>query len=1208
MKRLLVALALLMLSMLPGVAQIGPTAGAGDGVSSSNVTLTLGFNVNGAFFPMQGGISAWGQNAVTVQWQTNSPCASQINYGTTANYGQTVSNASLVRQHSLTMTGMTTGTDYHYNVVCLSGSTVLAQSGDRVVSTQGATTLAQLAYPGGHVGQTTDFSAPLNYTSSNTPADAIIQGEFSSTTADNDCKWEFTTNFTGTVGELGDCAYVSFTRFTGLGARFQNVLWQTGVENPIGMSFTSATWMGNISNFRVPQIVAQFGNLSSFWSIDTNNEPFNNATSCYLNAGTYYNVGGCNSWYYPFQALAPYASTTTRLIANQPGWEATTRWGGDYPGPLDWPNQPGDLQLFQGGIERIQQALIAGARIDGVGYEMHVTPEHIFSISDMKYQLWDLRRLGLVPEVTEANVSVNCNSPAGCNSSLVCSICSPGYSLGSMTWGSQYMARIFDTMITVGGVIDFTMWTESPNAVGADEMALYHGNQKTPFYYTFANQLQNLTPAVTFPRVRRLNFVVTPPAPPAITSQSALPVSSAGINFGQYFGTPGLITIPWSEYVYRVNNGNGTYGAVTTFSQTSWTIVAQFYVQTGSTATGTYFQMQDASSNPLVSIARSSGGVHTVTIGAASPITACTDAGTGSWNNITITNQAGTFYVSCNSGAPQSTTATIAAVSTINWLDNSGSETIANDVALTTLDVYEANSIITGTAALEVASTFTNSQSVTSAQVLAYTPTPISGTAPVVTLLSPQPNIASPVTNGSNVTNVSAAFGSSGAVTYSATCGGVACTGTNAITGWAITSQSHANGYSITSAGVLQGGSAASGIGNETDTITITATNSTGISPGVVQTVNAAPYIVASNSGSGSTCTLASPCALSAAQTKAQSATFKTILVRSGTYNLTTGIEATSADNGETWTYYGPDGVNNWIFDFTGMALTSPSTTSPLGTNTQKAIGFWINGATGVTVNGGTFQNFPAIGIAVTAGTSGFSWFPNTGAATNTTITNNMVLNGNGGGPPFNDSNSSFCGFADGNNVYCLFSTEGPGIWASADVSNGSGLSGLVISHNAVEHMMTTGIIIISAHDCPTVTGNFLMDLNIAGNDTGGLYTQFVQPATQCPIFTNNYLRDYKSLSTTYTTYARNVHCIYHDENSANLTDSGNICAGGPADNVFYSGGVPDQAWCLHFGQGAGSSNHLIFKNNICDMGPNPHFLAFVESPTTTVTPLKTIL
>ena len=762
MKRLLTALFGLAFIASPVMAQIGPSAGASDGaalVASSGgpttpVTITLGFDVAGSFFPMTGGVQTYGQNAITVGWQTNLPCASQINYGLTTNYGQTVTDAALIRQHSLTMTGLGTGTDVHYNVVCLNGSIQLGQSGDHIVSTQGTTKLSQLIYPGGHIGQATDDGGG-NYAASFNPADAIIQSEFTSTTADNDCKWQFTANANGTIGELANCYYVLFTRFSNLSARFQNVLWQTGHENPVSMTFNSSTWQGNIANFRVPQMVAQFGNMSQFFSLDVNNEPWVQ-TPCYLVGGVYLNVGGCNSWYYPFQALAPYVSSTTRLVPNMYSFgEHSTRWGGDYPGPTSYGNQL-DMLIFQGAIERIQQAIIAGVRIDGVGYEMHLSPNYIFSANDLKYNLWDVRRLGLVPEITEFNVAPNCgNAPNGCSTNL-CPVCTPGLSLSNLQYASQYAGRIFDTFITYGGVKDITIWNNGPNTANANEMGVYINNQKTPFYNLLTSQLQNLSPATTFPRVRRINFVAGPTTPPAITSQVALPVNIGGPNFGSYFGTPGLITIPWSEYVYRVNNGNGTYGSVTTFSQTSWTVVAQFYVQTDATASGNYFQMQDVSGNPLVTISRAVGGAHTVTIGAASPITACTDAGSASWNNITITNNAGTFSVSCNGGVPQSTTATIAAVSTINWLDNSGSETVASDVALATLDVYEANSIITGTAALEAASTFTNGQTVTYAQFQAYSPVPSSGTAPVVTLLSPQPNIASPVTNGANVVNVNA--------------------------------------------------------------------------------------------------------------------------------------------------------------------------------------------------------------------------------------------------------------------------------------------------------------------------------------------------------------------------------------------------------------------------------------------------------------------
>ena len=528
-KTLSVLLLLLIASVLPSAAQIGPSAGSGDGVSlvensggpTSPVTIKLGFVQNGTFAPMQGGVSAYGQNAITVGWQTSLPCASQINYGLTTTYGQTVTDSALISQHSLTMTGLGTGTDVHYNVVCVNAGVQHGQSGDQVVSTQGTTTLSQLVYPGGHVGQATDNTFGGNYATAGPIADAIIQGEFTSTTADNDCKWAFTASTNGTIGELASCYYVLFTRFHNLTSRFTNLLWQTGSENPSGMSFTSATWQGNIANFRVPQMVAEFGNFSQFFSIDANNEPWV-ATPCYLVAGVYLNVGGCNSWYYPFQALGPYVSSTTRLVTNQYSFgEHSSRWGGDYPGPNAYINQ-NDVETFQGGIERIQEAIIAGVRIDGVGYETHLSPSYIYSSNDLKYQLYDVRRLGLVPEITEGTVSMNCgNGSSGCSTNS-CPVCTPGSSLVNQQYASQYMATVLDTFIRYGGVKDITFWTSNPEHVGSLDMALYLGNQKTPLYNTFSSQLQNISPAVTFPRVRRINFVFGPPTPPTITSQTYL--------------------------------------------------------------------------------------------------------------------------------------------------------------------------------------------------------------------------------------------------------------------------------------------------------------------------------------------------------------------------------------------------------------------------------------------------------------------------------------------------------------------------------------------------------------------------------------------------------------------------------------------------------------------------------------------------------------
>jgi hypothetical protein len=107
-------------------------------------------------------------------------------------------------------------------------------------------------------------------------------------------------------------------------------------------------------------------------------------------------------------------------------------------------------------------------------------------------------------------------------------------------------------------------------------------------------------------------------------------------------------------------------------------------------------------------------------------------------------------------------------------------------------------------------------------------------------------NITVPVTTGVNVGLVGG-----GTCSYTATCGGLACAGGNAVTSWAITAQSLANGFSITSGGTLQGGSNASSvITASTYTVTVTATNPTGTSTPVIETIitpgaQSAPIVVA---------------------------------------------------------------------------------------------------------------------------------------------------------------------------------------------------------------------------------------------------------------------------------------------------------------------------------------------------------------------------
>jgi len=56
-------------------------------------------------------------NSAEIRWETNEPATSEVEYGLTTSYGDsTPLNASLITNHSVTLTGLTLSTLYHYRV------------------------------------------------------------------------------------------------------------------------------------------------------------------------------------------------------------------------------------------------------------------------------------------------------------------------------------------------------------------------------------------------------------------------------------------------------------------------------------------------------------------------------------------------------------------------------------------------------------------------------------------------------------------------------------------------------------------------------------------------------------------------------------------------------------------------------------------------------------------------------------------------------------------------------------------------------------------------------------------------------------------------------------------------------------------------------------------------------------------------------------
>ncbi|MFC1848624.1 LamG-like jellyroll fold domain-containing protein [candidate division CSSED10-310 bacterium] len=60
------------------------------------------------------------QTSAVIMWQTDQPCISRIDYGETAGYGESRTNNRYARKHSMTITDLLPGTEYHYQVTSTS--------------------------------------------------------------------------------------------------------------------------------------------------------------------------------------------------------------------------------------------------------------------------------------------------------------------------------------------------------------------------------------------------------------------------------------------------------------------------------------------------------------------------------------------------------------------------------------------------------------------------------------------------------------------------------------------------------------------------------------------------------------------------------------------------------------------------------------------------------------------------------------------------------------------------------------------------------------------------------------------------------------------------------------------------------------------------------------------------------------------------------
>ncbi|MDP3997312.1 MAG: hypothetical protein U1C49_01975 [Candidatus Andersenbacteria bacterium] len=115
--------------------QVSDVAGGSSPYSCSGDT---GVAITGdATAPVLSGITAANvtQTTASIQWTTDEPATTVVQYGTTTAYGTTKRSNTLVTEHAMSVTGLTAGTIYHYKVQSADAVGNTSNSGDKVFTT-----------------------------------------------------------------------------------------------------------------------------------------------------------------------------------------------------------------------------------------------------------------------------------------------------------------------------------------------------------------------------------------------------------------------------------------------------------------------------------------------------------------------------------------------------------------------------------------------------------------------------------------------------------------------------------------------------------------------------------------------------------------------------------------------------------------------------------------------------------------------------------------------------------------------------------------------------------------------------------------------------------------------------------------------------------------------------------------------------------------
>ncbi len=353
-----------------------------------------------------------------------------------------------------------------------------------------------------------------------------------------------------------------------------------------------------------------------------------------------------------------------------------------------------------------------------------------------------------------------------------------------------------------------------------------------------------------------------------------------------------------------------------------------------------------------------------------------------------------------------------------------------------------------------------------------------------------------------------------------------------------------------------------------------TAASSPGqITPLSVPTAVAGPgfYISASGSDDGDGSSAQPFATFTRALSAMEGSSIHTSYVESGTYNLTSTLNMGAADSGMTFT-------------------SAPNSTAVLDGGGSLSTLIQLNGSTGVTLQGLTFQNTAANTRAA---------LDLNGASGNSVIANHFVNNGeallvdNGSnnntvsGNQFDNSSTSAVEVQNQSNGNLFDSNVVNGTGATNTTGGGffvHGGNNNTISHNLVENTSGIGIGIENWDSTTINVGNVITD-NIVQNsnmsssttDSGAIYELGRNNVNTQSVISNNYI----SGPNVAASPGGHIIGIYLDDNTSGVQVTNNIVANTIANAVQIHGG-----------------NDITIQNNIFDLGANGlSAVLFQDSP-----------